>query len=122
MGIRDKALLERRVEVVDQCIAEGKGLKEASARLNLSPPGLSQYLDSNGYKYLRERLGKATRIAVPLDYDEHVRRLRAVVKEGSQAGAARSLGISAPAMSKWLKDNGYGPDYVEDLEELLDDD
>lgn len=122
MGIRDSGLLKRRVKVVEDCISKGKGLKEAADRLNLSPPGLSQYLDSNGFKELRVKLGSATRIAVPLDYDEHVRRLRAVVKEGSQAGAARSLGISAPAMSKWLKDNGYGPDYVEDLEDLLNGD
>ena len=122
MPNRDAGLLKQRIAVVKDCIERKQGLKTAADKLNLSPPGLSQYLASNGFKDLRIELGKSTRIAVPLNHDVHVERLSAVLEHGSQAGAARQLGISAPAMSKWLKDNGYGPDYVSDLEDLPKDD
>jgi len=118
MATRDPKKLKERLEVVRDCIRKGEGLKQAADRLGIFPSGLSQYLDTAGYRDLRIKLGSNTRIAQPLTLQEHVKRLSAVVSEGSQAGASRLLGVSAPAMSKWLKDNGYGPDYERDLDDL----
>jgi len=122
MPERDYDLLKTRIAVVRQCIDDEVGLKVAATKLGLSAPGLSQYLDACGYRELRIELGQKTRIATALPVEKHIERLEAVVSNGSQAAAARQLGITPPAMSKWLKDNGYGPNFKADLLDLTAED
>lgn len=122
MPERNKVELARRLAIVEDCIVEGVGLTAAAKKIGISAPGLSQYLDAAGYEDLRRELGGATRIATSLTLDQHIERLQAIVDGGSQAAACRALGVTPPAMSKWLKDNGYGPNYVADLEDLLEED
>lgn len=121
MPERNMGELARRIAIVEECIESGAGLTAAAKRMGISAPGLSQYLDAAGHMELRRELGGATRIATSLPQTTHIERLQAIVEEGSQAAACRRLGVKPPAMSKWLKDNGYGPDFAADLEDLLDD-
>jgi DNA transposition AAA+ family ATPase len=107
---------------VRECIDNNEGLKVAARKIGITSPGLSQYLDNAGYHKLRVELGESTRIATSLPIEEHIRRLTALSEEKSQAAAARRLGISAPGISKWLKDNGYSRNFKSELEQLLDDD
>ena len=121
MAERNREELARRLKIVEDCIETGAGLTAAAKIIGISAPGLSQYLDAAGHQHIRRELGGATRIATSLPMTTHIERLQAIVEEGSQAAACRRLGVKPPAMSKWLKDNGYGPNYDLDLEDLLDD-
>lgn len=122
MPERDYELLKRRLAVVRDCIAKGEGLSQAAKKLGLTPPGLFQYLDAAGYRDLRLELGDQTRIGTCLPETEHVKRLQTVIECGSQVKAAREIGISPSALSKWLKDNGYGPNFKADLLDLVEED
>ena len=122
MPERDQTLLRKRIKVVESFVEQNKGLKAAAKELGLSAPGLSQYLDACGYRDLRIDLGAQTRIALCLPEEVHRERLQAIVDEGSQAAAARKLGLTPPGMSKWLKHNGYGPNFKADLLDLMYED
>jgi predicted transcriptional regulator len=121
MPLRNEDMLKARLAIVERHIAEGTGLKTAAEEIGISPPGLSQYLDAAGYRDLRIRLGENTKIGCPLPFEERVLRMRTLATSKSQAEAARKLGISPPAMSKWLKDNGYSRNFQRELEEMLDE-
>lgn len=122
MPDRDYTKLRERIAIVNECLADGSGLGVAAQRCGITTPGLSRYLDAAGYMDLRKEVGAVTRIATALPYEEHLRRVRAVVEEGSQAGACRRLGLQPSTLSRWLKASGYGPDFEADLEDLLDED
>lgn len=121
MPARNQDKLKHRLRVVERHIENGTGLGAAAKELGITTAGLSRYLDAAGYMDLRREVGGVTRIATSLPHEEHVRRLSAVVREGSQAAACRALGIKPATMSRWLKNSGYGPNYEQDLEDLLDD-
>ncbi len=121
MRERDTNKLAYRLKLVAAAIESGAGLTRTAAKIGITPAGLSRYLDAAGYRELRKEMGSATRIATSLTQAQHVERLQAIVEEGSQAAACRKLDVMPAAMSRWLKFNGYGPNFAEDLEDLLDD-
>lgn len=98
-------LYEYRMRVVRDAIANGIGLKDTAEKLRVSSAGLFQYLDSKGHVDLRKQLGAVTRVGVSLDSDEFRRRHEAFKNAGTIAAAARALGMKAPSLGKWLKEN-----------------